>query len=204
MNDDLINKIDAILPQTQCQECSYSGCKPYAEAIVNQHESIDRCAPGGTDILLKLAELTHTDPTPYLATVEKNYKAPSVAFIREKVCIGCTKCIQACPVDAILGTGKWMHTVINAECTGCELCVECCPVDCIDMIAISEPTYDPDTARQRYAYRNFRLTRDKKEREDKHLEAKKATQKNRDVMINARKNEINAILERAKAKREQK
>src|SRR3990167_6273591 len=163
----LITTIDAVLPQTQCGECDYAGCKPYAEAIA-KGEAINKCPPGGIEVLLKLAELTKQDAKPYLADMQKKQKSPSIAVIREEECIGCTKCIQACPVDAILGSGKLMHTVIESECTGCELCVEPCPVDCIDMIELKQKKYNPHVARKRYEFHNFRLNRDKEECTQQH------------------------------------
>ena len=128
----LSDQINAILPQTQCGQCGYPGCRPYAEAIADG-DSINKCPPGGEDTIQALANLLDVEPEPL--DVEHGVEAePTVAYIRENECIGCTKCIQACPVDAILGAAKLMHTVIVDECTGCDLCVEPCPVDCIDMI----------------------------------------------------------------------
>jgi len=132
-SDPLVEQIDDILPQTQCGQCGYPGCRPYAEAIANGDE-INKCPPGGEATIKKLAELMGVEAKPLNAAQEPAIKR--VAFIREDECIGCTKCIQACPVDAILGASKLMHTVIADECTGCDLCVEPCPVDCIDMIPV--------------------------------------------------------------------
>ncbi|GGI85088.1 electron transport complex subunit RsxB [Shewanella gelidii] len=129
----IVDQLEAVLPQTQCGQCGYPGCRPYAEAIANG-EHINKCPPGGTATMEKLAELMGVDPEPLDASEEMLTK--KVAYIREDECIGCTKCIQACPVDAIVGSGKLMHTVITADCTGCDLCVEPCPVDCIDMIPV--------------------------------------------------------------------
>ncbi len=127
--DPLVDNIDALLPQTQCGQCGYPGCRPYAEAIARGEADINLCPPGGETTMIALAELLGREPTP----LEVEEKPPMVAVIDEQVCIGCTLCIQACPVDAILGAAKQMHTVIESECTGCELCVEPCPVDCIEM-----------------------------------------------------------------------
>ena len=124
----IVDEINAILPQTQCGQCGYPGCRPYAEAIADGEE-INRCPPGGQAGIEALAALLDVEVKP-LDAVER---PPSYAFIREDECIGCTKCIQACPVDAILGAAKHVHTVIRSECTGCDLCVEPCPVDCIEM-----------------------------------------------------------------------
>jgi electron transport complex protein RnfB len=128
----IVDQVNALLPQTQCGQCSYPGCRPYAEAIV-AGEAINKCPPGGEATIHQLADLLNLEPLP-LDAEHGTEKAKTVAYIREDECIGCTKCIQACPVDAILGAAKLMHTVIVSECTGCDLCVEPCPVDCIDMI----------------------------------------------------------------------
>ncbi|WOX06608.1 electron transport complex subunit RsxB [Microbulbifer pacificus] len=132
--DPIVDQIDALLPQTQCGQCGHPGCRPYAEAIANG-EAINKCPPGGQATINELANLLDVEAIPLDAEhgVEDVKK---VAFIREAECIGCTKCIQACPVDAIVGAAKQMHTVIVDECTGCDLCVEPCPVDCIDMVPL--------------------------------------------------------------------
>ena len=137
--DPIIEKIDSILPQTQCGQCGYPGCKPYATAIANGEADINQCPPGGDDGIHKLADLLGVDFKP-LNEEHGVPKPKSVAIIDEKTCIGCTLCIQACPVDAILGSAKHMHTIIEKECTGCELCLPPCPVDCIDMVPIKETT----------------------------------------------------------------
>lgn len=135
--DPLVEKIDAILPQTQCGQCGFPGCRPYAEAIAAGKADINRCPPGGEPGIRKLAELLGMEFKPLNAEVGQP-KPKSVAIIDENVCIGCTLCLQACPVDAILGAAKQMHTVIASECTGCELCVAPCPVDCIRMEQLAE------------------------------------------------------------------
>ncbi len=137
-SDPLVEQIDAILPQTQCGQCGYPGCRPYAEAIANGDE-INKCPPGGEATIKNLADLMGVEAKP-LDEAHGQEDVKKVAFIREDECIGCTKCIQACPVDAILGAAKQMHTVISDECTGCDLCVEPCPVDCIDMVPVSQTT----------------------------------------------------------------
>ena len=126
-----IQAIDALLPQTQCGKCGHPGCKPYAEGIA-KGEAINKCPPGGDATIHALAQLLDVPELP----LELPAVPPQIALIREAECIGCTKCIQACPVDAIVGAAKQMHTVIASECTGCDLCVEPCPVDCIDMIPV--------------------------------------------------------------------
>lgn len=133
----LVEKIDAILPQTQCGQCGFPGCKPYATAIAKGEADINRCPPGGQEGINKLAELLGVEAKPLNAECGE-VKPKSVAVIDENICIGCTLCIQACPVDAILGAAKQMHTVIASECTGCELCVKPCPVECIHMVPLGE------------------------------------------------------------------
>ncbi len=137
----LIEKIDAILPQTQCGQCGYSGCKPYATAIANGHADINQCPPGDEEGIHKLAVLLGVKPKS-LNIAHGLPKPKSIAFIDEQICIGCTFCIQACPVDAIIGAAKKMHTVIDIECTGCELCIAPCPVDCINMISPKNQVID--------------------------------------------------------------
>ncbi|MDT8387974.1 MAG: electron transport complex subunit RsxB [Thiogranum sp.] len=134
-SDPVVDQIDAILPQTQCGQCSYAGCRPYAEAIAAGEADINQCPPGGEATIQALADLLGRDPKP-LNAEHGLHTEKRVAIIDEDVCIGCTLCIQACPVDAILGAAKQMHTVIASECTGCELCVPPCPVDCIDMVPV--------------------------------------------------------------------
>ncbi len=133
----LVGQIDSLLPQTQCGQCGFPGCRPYAESIA-EGGAINKCPPGGESTIKALADLLDIEPQP-LDAEHGTEQAQRVAVIREDECIGCTKCIQACPVDAILGSAKHMHTVIGTECTGCDLCVEPCPVDCIDMV-----TLEPD------------------------------------------------------------
>ncbi|GAM72093.1 electron transport complex protein rnfB [Vibrio sp. JCM 19236] len=135
--DPIVDQIDAILPQTQCGQCGYPGCKPYAEAIANG-DAINKCPPGGEATIQKLADLMGVDVPDSDLDMDDNVK--KVAFIHEDMCIGCTKCIQACPVDAIVGGTKAMHTVIKDQCTGCDLCVAPCPTDCIEMIPVETTT----------------------------------------------------------------
>ncbi|MBT3967761.1 MAG: electron transport complex subunit RsxB [Gammaproteobacteria bacterium] len=127
--DPVVDQIDKLLPQTQCGQCGYPGCRPYAEAIAGGDAEINLCPPGGEAVMVSLADLLDRETV----ALEQEEKLPSVARIDEQNCIGCTLCIQACPVDAILGSAKQMHTVIARECTGCELCLPPCPVDCIIM-----------------------------------------------------------------------
>jgi len=131
---DLVETVNDLLPQTQCAQCGYPGCRPYAAAVVNAGAAINLCPPGGDETILRLAELLGRDTIP-LAQAAKTNRA--VAIIDESLCIGCTHCRNACPVDAIVGAHQLMHTIIASECTGCELCVAPCPVDCISMQAVS-------------------------------------------------------------------
>lgn len=135
--DPLTEKIDAILPQTQCGQCGFPGCKPYATAIAQGEADINQCPPGGDEGIRKLADLLGREYKP-LSAEHGVEKPKALAVIDEPRCIGCTLCIQACPVDAIVGAAKQMHTVIAVQCTGCELCVPACPVDCIAMEPLAE------------------------------------------------------------------
>lgn len=134
--DPIVDQIDAILPQTQCGQCGHPGCRPYAEAIAEGEEH-NKCPPGGETTIQELSDLLGREVLPLDDEHGDTSDIRKVAYIREDECIGCTKCIQACPVDAIVGAARLMHTVIVDECTGCDLCVEPCPVDCIDMIEVA-------------------------------------------------------------------
>jgi electron transport complex protein RnfB len=164
----LADRIDALLPQTQCTKCGYAGCRPYAEAIAAGEADIDQCPPGGEAGVARLASLLGRTAKP-LNTAYGSARPPQVAVIDEDLCIGCVKCIHACPVDAIAGASKFLHTVIAAWCTGCELCIPPCPVDCISLVPV-EVLPDPDLSRSRHEFRAFRLARDVAERAAK-LEA---------------------------------
>ena len=159
----LARRIDELLPQTQCTRCGYEACRPYAEAIAAGEANIDRCPPGGEAGIVRLAALLGRAPIPLDPSCGEAL-APRVALIDEATCIGCTKCIQACPVDAIVGASKRMHTVIAAHCTGCELCLPPCPVDCITLApaAALPPAMQ---SRERHQRRAARLQRDALERD---------------------------------------
>lgn len=131
--DPVVERIDALLPQTQCGQCNYPGCRPYAQAIARGEADINQCPPGGESTIQALADLLGREAIP-LDPAHGSEKPTVVAWIDESRCIGCTLCIQVCPVDAIVGAAKLMHTVIAEECTGCELCLPPCPVDCIDLV----------------------------------------------------------------------
>lgn len=130
----LVEKIEGLLPQTQCGQCGYPGCHPYAEAIAKGEAEINLCPPGGEEGVRKLADLLGREVKP----LDAEEKPKQVAVIDENTCIGCTLCIQACPVDAIVGAAKQLHTIIEKQCTGCELCLPPCPVECISMVTIQE------------------------------------------------------------------
>ena len=171
----LARRIEAVLPQTQCRQCGYAGCTPYAQAVAAGEAAINRCPPGGEHVIRRIARIT---AMPYAApdTTCGVHKPRQVAIIDEARCIGCTLCIRACPVDAIVGAPKLMHTVIGAECTGCELCLPPCPVDCIALapapwtrldIVIGRRRQAETRARSRFESRLLRLERDRRERSDR-------------------------------------
>jgi electron transport complex protein RnfB len=162
-------QIDAILPQTQCRKCGFSGCKPYAESIAQGQADIDQCPPGGDAGIRKLAALLGVAPKP-LNPAFGVEKPRLIAKIDEASCIGCTKCLPPCPTDAILGSSKHMHTVIASECTGCELCLAPCPVNCIRMQPAENPhwtTVDAERSRNRHLAKNQRLFRQQAEKAER-------------------------------------
>lgn len=196
----LAEAIDALLPQTQCSKCGYAGCLPYARAIAAGAADINQCAPGGAAGVRKLAALLQRAAKP-LNPANGAEQRRAVAMIDEARCIGCTLCIQACPVDAIVGAAKRMHTVLAELCTGCDLCVPPCPVDCIDMLPLpaAQATWTKsmaDAARARFRFRNLRLARDEVERAERL--ARKARE--RSGLPDAKKAAILAAIERAKAR----
>ncbi|WP_243039895.1 RnfABCDGE type electron transport complex subunit B [Dyella sedimenti] len=193
----LADRIDALLPQTQCEQCGYHGCRPYAEAIARGEANINQCPPGGAAGIARLAALLDV-PAPPLDPAHGVEKPRTLARIVEVDCIGCTKCIQACPVDAIVGAAKLMHTVIADDCTGCELCVPACPVDCIvlepmPLAQVNDPAH-ADAARAHFQRREARLAREQARREAE-LAARKA-----EVAAATQTNPVLAALARARAK----
>lgn len=200
-----VAQIDAWLPQTQCEQCGYAGCRPYAEALARGEAPINRCPPGGEPTIQRLANLLGVAPLP----LDPSCGAPkprALALIDEAACIGCTLCIAACPVDAILGAAKQMHTVLKQECTGCELCLPPCPVDCIQMIPFTPtrtgpwPDYGADEAahwRSRAQKRRVRLQPRKSPRR-RHAPVASGP----DSDSAAIKAEIRAAVARVKAKRQ--
>ncbi|MGB8636447.1 MAG: RnfABCDGE type electron transport complex subunit B [Rhodanobacteraceae bacterium] len=199
----LADRIDAVLPQTQCEQCGYHGCRPYAEAMAEGEAPINRCPPGGVAGIESLAELLGRPPLPL--DPECGIETPRVlARIIEADCIGCTKCIQVCPVDAIVGSGKLMHTVIADHCTGCELCIPACPVDCIvtePMPAAQQDQAHADAAREHFNRREARLAREKAEREVQ-LARRKAAMHKPSVREGISRGEVMAAIQRARAKRD--
>lgn len=187
-----VTDIDNVLPQTQCGLCGYKGCMPYAEALSRNEADINLCPPGGVSGLLRLSALLNKNPEPFLEDMRSIAKPSSRAYINEEACIGCTKCINVCPVDAILGSGKLMHTVITDECTGCELCIAPCPVDCIEMIPSEDVSDRKSQYRSRYQARNQRL----------HNESIAEKQNSHEVTNKVNKQDyIRAALERVKLKK---
>ncbi|MDB6063329.1 MAG: electron transporter RnfB [Verrucomicrobiaceae bacterium] len=196
---DTIEAIDNLLPQTQCGDCGHPGCRPYAEAIA-KGEPINRCPPGGDKTIVALAAFLQRDILP----LDGITKPKTVAFIREEECIGCTKCIDACPVDAILGAAKHMHTVIIDECTGCNLCVDPCPVDCIDMLpAISDQLDKPMHYKTRLLARNSRLQRIAEQREKLRASRKQKLESKTTETLKPKSklDEVRDAIARAKAKK---
>ncbi len=163
-SDRLVERIDALLPQTQCTQCGFDGCLPYARAIAQKEAPINRCPPGGQAGVIRLAELMG-QPAPELDASRGETRPRHVAHIEPELCIGCTKCITACPLDAIIGATKRMHTVIGPLCSGCELCVPACPVDCITMDpdAPAWAESDQSLARVRHRQRAARLVREQRD-----------------------------------------
>jgi electron transport complex protein RnfB len=216
----LTDQIEDLLPQTQCTKCGYPGCGPYAEAIARGDASYNQCPPGGAEGIARIARLLGKPVIPL--NPENGIERPRpVAVIDESLCIGCTLCIQACPVDAIVGAAKQMHTVVPELCTGCDLCVAPCPVDCIAMVNVTPgktgwdawSQQQADAARTRYDFRNFRLKRDNKENDArlaakaaaklKEIEAQSALTSEGQVEQARKKAVIQAAIERARLKKEQ-
>ena len=176
----LVDQIENLLPQTQCTKCGYPACRPYAEAIADGSASYNQCPPGGAEGIARLAHLLGR-PVIALNPANGAERPRTRAFIDEDVCIGCTLCIQACPVDAIVGAAKQLHTVLSDACTGCDLCVAPCPVDCIAMIEVTPgrtgwqawSQQQADAARRQHDFRSRRLRREKQEN-DARLAAKAA------------------------------
>jgi Na+-translocating ferredoxin:NAD+ oxidoreductase subunit B len=214
----LEEQIDAILPQTQCMQCDFDGCKPYSEAIVSGEAEINQCPPGGQDGVDALAELLGRQSI-RLNETHGETKPRRVAIVDEKACIGCTLCIKACPVDAFVGSSKVMTQVIAKECTGCDLCLPVCPVDCIDMIESKSLQKIPykdsaqfndalnqrqilersirDNSRERYQFHQARLERDKRER-DELLKSRTIALKEKMAKDKAQKEKIQAAMQRIK------
>ena len=202
MSTTLSDQIDALLPQTQCGLCGYPGCRPYAEALASHEASINLCPPGGVDTLEQLASLLNEDAKPYLAEMALKQKPAELAVIREDECIGCTKCIQACPTDAIMGAAKQMHSVLDANCTGCGLCISPCPVDCIDLISL--PNFNKEQKMERREH--FRdLYQQHQERLLKQSEKQSLQSINElealNLSVDSRQLEIQAAIARTKAKK---
>lgn len=219
MNDSarLADLLDAALPQTQCTRCGFPDCRSYAQAMADGEADINRCPPGGAEGIARLAAIR--DQAPLALDPERGREGPrALAVIDEAWCIGCTLCIQACPVDCIVGAPKQMHTVIDAQCTGCELCVPVCPVDCIAMPPVTDErtgwdAWSPaqaDEARERHVFRQHRLQRQKIEQEERLAvqAARKLADLERDTegidpqALSRKRAVVQAALDRARALRE--
>jgi electron transport complex protein RnfB len=207
----LVDAIDALLPQTQCTRCGYAGCRPYAEAIAAGSAPINQCPPGGAAGIAELAALLRRAVLP-LNPANGAEKPLAVAVIDEALCIGCTLCIQACPVDCIVGAPTKMHTVIESQCTGCDLCLPPCPMDCIAMVPVQPPRawtrVEAEAARRRYAKRNARRATEQDRNERRLAEkavARLAELDARDDLtaeqVARRKSVVEAALARARARR---
>ena len=216
----LADRIEDLLPQTQCTKCGYPACRAYAEALASGTANYNQCPPGGAEGIARLATLLGKPVIP-LNPINGVERPRAVAVIDENLCIGCTLCIQACPVDAIVGAAKQMHTVVSELCTGCDLCVAPCPVDCISMVEVTQgktgwdawSQQQADAARELHQFRTFRLRREKEEN-DARLAAK-ATAKLKQAEQEAaaspedkaaqdrKKAIIQAAMERARLKKEQ-
>ncbi len=226
----VVDQIDALLPQTQCRQCTYAGCRPYAEAIAKGEAPINQCPPGGQSTIVALAGLLKVEVLELNTAHGEHKEIPLVAIIAEQSCIGCTLCIQACPVDAILGAAKHMHTVITDECTGCELCLPPCPVDCIDMVpikqsavcpsqiplvqyyratrskirALTQARFKSDRSRTRFEFREKRLLLKKQLDEERRRIKREALQKKhpQKKVADTTVNPVQAALERVRAKKQ--
>jgi electron transport complex protein RnfB len=216
----LADQIEDLLPQTQCTKCGYPACLPYAEAIANGAADYNQCPPGGAEGVTRLAQLLGKPVIP-LNPINGHERVRPVAVIDESLCIGCTLCIQACPVDAIMGAAKQMHTVLPDLCTGCDLCVAPCPVDCIAMVDATPgktgwdawSQQQADAARERHDFRARRLRREKEENDArlaakaaaklKELDAGAALTPEEKSEQQRKKAIIQAAIERARIKKEQ-
>ncbi len=209
----LADRIDAVLPQTQCTKCGYASCRPYAEAIAAGAAPINQCPPGGHAGIVKLAALMQASVVA-LNPANGTERPLPVAVIDEALCIGCTLCIQACPVDAIVGAARRMHTVLPDRCTGCDLCVAPCPMDCIAMVQVQPPRPWTDTdarsARARFDARTLRLDRETADRDDRlarnalaRLDELDARDDLTAVEVDRKKAIVRAAIERARARRQQ-
>jgi len=221
VNAELIEAIDALLPQTQCTKCGYSGCRPYAEAVAQGEADINQCPPGGAAGIRKLARLLGRDEKA-LNPANGTEIPRAAALIDESRCIGCMLCIQACPVDAIVGAAKRMHTVLTQYCTGCELCLPPCPVDCIDLVEVSTLAQRGNrhaaalatqsiedmasVARQRFGSHQFRVARDHEERSQRLARKARAKVAHLEELpgsheTDRKKAAVRAAIERARARR---
>src|SRR5882724_11504977 len=210
---ELAHRLDAVLPQTQCTKCGFAGCRPYAEAIASGRAEINQCPPGGAAGIEKLARITARPLLPL--NPENGSEMPlRIAVVDEALCIGCTLCIEACPVDAIVGAAKRMHTVLAALCTGCDLCVPPCPMDCIALLPAQPARVwsdaDANAARARFDARNQRLVRERIDAEERRFgkaiaksKTLEATGCSVEPQLDEKKTRVAAAIERARQRRRQ-
>lgn len=200
---DLATRIDALLPQTQCTRCGYDGCRPYADAVAAGTAAINQCPPGGAAVIAELAALLKVPARPLDPAFGREGEAASVAWIDESLCIGCFKCVLACPVDAIVGAPKFMHTVIAADCSGCELCLPPCPVDCIRLEprspALPTPAAQAPRWRRLHERRRARLAAEREQRD----EARRRRRAANTLKAQAQTIDIAAAIARARARKQE-
>ncbi len=203
MKDVLSEKIEALLPQTQCEKCGFKGCNPYAKALAENQAEINLCQPGGEITMRALAKLLHKPEQP-LPEEAAHAQIAKTAVVQEEACIGCTKCIKACPVDAIIGTSKKLHVVISDFCTSCELCLPVCPVDCIDMVATNDslPTWIIESSEKRQQKaKDSKFRFEKRNKRIQIEQAKKQVERQSIITQTNYKDDIAASILRVKAKR---
>jgi len=201
LGSDLAARIDALLPQTQCARCGYPGCQPYAEAVAAGNADINQCPPGGEAMIEKLAALLGIAAKPLNLANGAETAGFTVALITEQDCIGCFKCVLACPVDAIVGAPKLMHTVIAAQCSGCDLCLPVCPVNCIIMIPRSDTLPEPAAMAPRWR-RLFDKRQQRRARDEAKLESTRRQRRVDALRARAGDIDIQASIERARARRQ--
>ncbi|AJC50219.1 RnfABCDGE type electron transport complex subunit B [Coxiella endosymbiont of Amblyomma americanum] len=200
----LIDKLNNLLPQTQCGLCGYDACRPYAIAIIKNEASIDRCLPGGIEALVGIATCVKKNPNLYVKKMKKKAKPPTIASIHEEECVGCTKCIQVCPTDAIIGASKLAHTIITDACTGCERCLSVCPMNCIEIKTLStikNPLYAWNTRSHEWRIRYEKRKRRLRNQSKKKLQSQEELVMSKRITLKARQAAIRIAVARYHQKR---